>query len=283
MTNTKFRKRALLSSVAMLLVALVALGSATFAWFTSLPTANAQGLTMKATAAQGLVVLSSSAISNASKAKANAADWTHDEFLNCNSSRTASNTAAVSIDAASCAQDAAGTFYTTNASADNEATAKADAAVSVATGMYHEELWTKITGTIDPEALPSIKMTGLTITKAGSSDHALLPSFRVAIYYTNAAGTKSFVGEYGVAAHNNETHITAVATPGTTTYSAATKANKNVSAAPSSDVALSTCDGSGNCKLDIYCYLDGEDSTCFTNNVNANDVISKIKVDLAIA
>ena len=30
MTNTKFRKRALLSSVAMLLVALVALGSATF-------------------------------------------------------------------------------------------------------------------------------------------------------------------------------------------------------------------------------------------------------------
>jgi len=44
MTNTKFRKRMLLSSVAMLLVALVALGSATFAWFTSSTTATADGI-----------------------------------------------------------------------------------------------------------------------------------------------------------------------------------------------------------------------------------------------
>lgn len=44
MTNTKFRRRALISSVAMLLVALVALGSATFAWFTSSTTATANGI-----------------------------------------------------------------------------------------------------------------------------------------------------------------------------------------------------------------------------------------------
>ena len=44
MTNTKFRKRALLSSVAMLLVALVALGSATFAWFTQNTSATANNL-----------------------------------------------------------------------------------------------------------------------------------------------------------------------------------------------------------------------------------------------
>ena len=41
MTNTKFRKRMLLSSVAMLLVALVALGSATFAWFSTTNNATA--------------------------------------------------------------------------------------------------------------------------------------------------------------------------------------------------------------------------------------------------
>ena len=61
MTNTKFRKRALLSSVAMLLVALVALGSATFAWFTSATTANAKGLVMKTTTSSGLVVKSETA------------------------------------------------------------------------------------------------------------------------------------------------------------------------------------------------------------------------------
>ena len=44
MKNTKFRRRALISSIAMLLVALVAMGSATFAWFSTRPTADATGL-----------------------------------------------------------------------------------------------------------------------------------------------------------------------------------------------------------------------------------------------
>ena len=56
MTNTKFRKRALLSSVAMLLVALVALGSATFAWFTSSTTATAQGINVQTTQASELQI-----------------------------------------------------------------------------------------------------------------------------------------------------------------------------------------------------------------------------------
>ena len=47
MTNTKFRKRALISSVAMLLVALVALGSATFAWFSQNSKATANNIAAK--------------------------------------------------------------------------------------------------------------------------------------------------------------------------------------------------------------------------------------------
>jgi len=56
MTNTKFRKRALLSSVAMLLVALVALGSATFAWYQATLSVTATGMTLKTTAGAGLLV-----------------------------------------------------------------------------------------------------------------------------------------------------------------------------------------------------------------------------------
>ncbi|WP_405356871.1 hypothetical protein [Ruminococcus sp.] len=295
MTNTKFRKRALLSAVAMLLVALVALGSATFAWFTSLPTANAQGLQMKATAAQGLVVLSGSAITEASKPKATASSWVHDEFLNCNSGRTASKTDSLSIDAASCSQAATPAFFTTNAKLDTVATADPDAEVTAATvgtpGVYHEELWTKITGS-NTDA--NIKMTSLVINRAGSSDHALLTAFRVALYYTNADGVQTFIGEYATSAKSNEVHITGLGTPGTggKTYYNKTgvaspnvncvKANKNVSVAPSSDVAIGSCDGTGNCKFDIYCYLDGEDGACFTNNVDASDVVSSIQVNLAI-
>lgn len=56
MKNTTFRKKALLSSVAMLLVALVALGSATFAWFSANPTVTATGLSVKSSAADGLKI-----------------------------------------------------------------------------------------------------------------------------------------------------------------------------------------------------------------------------------
>lgn len=56
MKNTTFRKKALLSSVAMLLVALVALGSATFAWFSSNKTVTADGMNVTSAAAQGLVI-----------------------------------------------------------------------------------------------------------------------------------------------------------------------------------------------------------------------------------
>lgn len=50
------RKRALISSVAMLMVAILALGTATYAWFSAKDTATATGISMKASAASGLLV-----------------------------------------------------------------------------------------------------------------------------------------------------------------------------------------------------------------------------------
>jgi hypothetical protein len=54
MKNT--RKKMLLSSVAMLLVALVALGSATYAWFSLNTTVSADTMTVKAAASKGLEI-----------------------------------------------------------------------------------------------------------------------------------------------------------------------------------------------------------------------------------
>lgn len=55
-TRLYTRKRALISSVAMLLVAMIALGTATFAWFTSSTTATAKGLNVKTIKASELVI-----------------------------------------------------------------------------------------------------------------------------------------------------------------------------------------------------------------------------------
>ena len=51
-----FRKSSLISSIALLLVAIVALGGATFAWFSSNPTATASGISTSAKAASGLLI-----------------------------------------------------------------------------------------------------------------------------------------------------------------------------------------------------------------------------------
>lgn len=55
-TRLYTRKRALISSVAMLLVAMIALGTATFAWFTSNTTATASGINVKTIQASELVI-----------------------------------------------------------------------------------------------------------------------------------------------------------------------------------------------------------------------------------
>lgn len=55
-TQKSFRKKALLSSVAMLLVATVAVGSATFAWFSQNTTAKANGVNVKTVKASNIVL-----------------------------------------------------------------------------------------------------------------------------------------------------------------------------------------------------------------------------------
>ncbi len=82
MTNTKFRKRALLSSVAMLLVALVALGSATFAWFNTQNEASAKTITAKTT--------KSSDITLSEDAGSTLSPYTHDLHFSADSFNTTS-------------------------------------------------------------------------------------------------------------------------------------------------------------------------------------------------
>ena len=59
MKRSTFRKSSLISSVALLLVAIVALSGATFAWFSSNESTTASGIQMKASAASGLYIANS--------------------------------------------------------------------------------------------------------------------------------------------------------------------------------------------------------------------------------
>ncbi|MBQ8000625.1 MAG: hypothetical protein IJ298_05330 [Ruminococcus sp.] len=61
MKRSTFRKSSLISSVALLLVAIVALSGATFAWFSSNDSTKASGIQMTASAASGLYIAESAA------------------------------------------------------------------------------------------------------------------------------------------------------------------------------------------------------------------------------
>lgn len=72
MKRSTFRKSSLISSVALLLVAIVALSGATFAWFSSNESTSASGINMKASAASGLYIAKSPAATVDAVA---ASDW----------------------------------------------------------------------------------------------------------------------------------------------------------------------------------------------------------------
>lgn len=274
MKNTTFKRRALISSIAMLLVALVALGSATFAWFSANPNATATGLKMKASASKGLVIMTQSAKTNAS-----ATTWEHTDYLNCNDARTGSSTDPVALSAMSIDQGtSAFASFTTTAQYDTEFTADPNAAVTSATGAaYTDTIFTKITGGTASEP---IKISSMTIDTTGL-EQALTNSVRIALYYSADGSTESFIGEYAVAAHSSEKHLTGTATK----YSEAASANKDVKAVgAAANQALGNALESGESYLKVYAYLDGEDSDCYTNHVeSAATIINSITINLAIA
>jgi len=264
MTNTKFRKRALLSSVAMLLVALVALGSATFAWFTANPNASASGISMKTTASAGLVIRTETDT-----------NWSHNAALNNGGSTF--NAAPVSQD-----QSTPANFWTVNAAAADEYDAGTDAMTPAVAGtdFYTEKIYCRLSDGSDATANASKKVyiKGVTITAASGA--TMQNCMRVAI-----AGPNGLLGTWALStAGANGTLTTAAKTAGSFSPAlAATSTSLNV------DTGLTALAATGSDLtkyVTVYVYLDGQDSDCYSDKVgtvNAEEIISGVKVDLTLA
>ena len=280
MKTKSTRKRLLVSSVAMLLVAMLALGTATYAWFTSNPLASASGLNMKATASKGLV------IQTATHGAVNSDFWGHTDYLNCNAQGTASKTdsieiAPVSFDLSSTdsaeVDDVLGSAYTVEAAADNASTAKTDGEVSnpAAGSFYSEEIACKLTGTADADEKVDLKMTGLTITANNVTQKA---GMRVAVEYNG-----KLIGVYSpTEATNNYLTAPEGYISGTTKYSAFTKTAKTFNAY-SGTTLIGKVGTAGTDKVKVTVYLDGENSSVYSTSIAAGDIISKVEINLSVA
>ncbi len=243
MTNTKFRKRALLSSVAMLLVALVALGSATFAWFTNDPKADAKGLNVKASTSTGLVALSKSE-------KDAGGTHSHHTILNASAvGVTSTEVRALSPNS----QNATGSMYSGQA-VDGTAYTGTGTFTSSDSGFFSEPINLKVTGGIDSA---NVKVTKVTWTEGTGN---LKGALRVALFQ----GT-TYIGTWAPSASSSASFIKTAGT-----YGDSIKDTRALLAKDSGSTTTFSVSSTGT-DVTAYVYLDGEDQACFTDNVTTAD------------
>lgn len=243
MTNTKFRKRALLSSVAMLLVALVALGSATFAWYQAQMTVSAAGMTFSTNSAAGLEIISSSEAHGSYSADATQADL---EGIDYKTSTTLSG-ANTNLQPASA--NASGAFFQTTGTGKADGTIATNAVVETSTNYIEERVYFKTTSGAT-SATGTVTLTGITF---GSASASLSPYRRVVVY--NSSGTR--MAEYAPSANESAPCLVATGTNGTDTVTG----TKAVLAASSSVTAVTVSNVSADKSVSNFCmvrvYLDG--------------------------
>ena len=277
MKNTTFRKKALLSSVAMLLVALVALGSATFAWFTANPNAEASGLKLKTTAASGLVIRTETD-----------PNWSHNAIFDAiddpadNGTKVIANTVIRDLQPVSQNQTD-GTFVTTSAAKSSEYGRETDASKATISAapdgtFYAEKVYFRLSDGSKATENAVINLTGVTIT--GAANASMLGCIRVAVadstgkviatYATNPANANGVLLTGGTT--DSFTKIEAAAgTKAEQVYAGALTVNSSTTTAP---------------YVTVYAYLDGQDTDCFSDNVgeiNAAQIVTGITVDFALA
>ena len=274
MKTKSTRKRLLVSSVAMLLVAMLALGTATYAWFTSDPTANADGLKVKATAATGLL------INTATENK-----WTHNATLNKSGSDYAADP--LSIDPTALIDQDTKTLvgYKTVAAADNNYAADTTKDVTNSTAWYSEKINAKITGTDATSA--NVKITSIYLGNGSWSDN-----LRLALTYTNVTAREGADPTYstelvGIFSANGDTngYLTKTGDYSSSLAKGDGDTKKTYTFASSTTKTV-TVDNSGEDYFTVYVYLDGEDDQVFTDNIVTlgNAAGTKgVKIDFAIA
>lgn len=261
MTNTKFRKRALLSSVAMLLVALVALGSATFAWFSTKQAADATGLSGATSKASSLVIKET---------------WT-DDWAN-----------SITFDEASADPATALTPVTFNGSAWKTTTAagydlgyqgEALQEVSVS-GTYaaYTSLYVKYGEVGDG----STKDLRIKVTPKSTLTSAQLAYARVAIVPVTEAGNsiESTLGTYKILGADNNDRAANPSSYTSAAAATATAVTALYSATATTPLNMGQMSPGVAYKYMIYVYFEGTDSECIDSNagVSVDDFVFDFSV-----
>ena len=273
---TKSTKRILLSSIAMLLVALVALGSATFAWFTINKTVTANNMKVQAVSADGLVITNLTSHSAASA-------WSSSVSFN-DDGTTALQPVSVAV-AANAAMPTAGYIAEDVkrsggghwASGDTDISAfKQVASILPAQGsgtrMFNNttyvtryDVLVATNGSAAMERDLNVTLTGTGSTGLGYAKAALVYDGNVIAYYSDDA-------------YNAITGTDPTATGGTTAVAASTSASKtNVIGTASPEIpTIST-----GLQFTLYVWFEGNDDECVDANQTGSETNFTLTFTLA--
>lgn len=278
MKNTTFRKKALLSSVAMLLVALVALGSATFAWFAANPNAFAEGISAKTTASSGLVIRTETDTT-----------WGHEVALFKNQSEQQ----IVNLQPGSQNQTAASTLIGFEAKAaapgeDGTGWQRKNDTFTTLTDdkdFYSEKVYFKLSTGSANELTAQVKVTGVELTTV--ADAHLADAIRVSIA-DSAGKVLATFAKTDATANGVLSVVDSAVTEGTFT-GGLLQTGVTLAADDQIDcltqAGLTTAEDLQNKYVTVYVYLDGQDSTCYSDNVSAVDateIVESVKVNFTL-
>ena len=263
MKNTKFRKRALLSSVAMLLVALVALGSATFAWFVDDPNADATGIKAQANTAIGLLARTTTD-----------STWSHHASLYKNINDDSILVPATTINGtaywtAKAAVSSASGIKTGDATSKWDTVTVANVGTRTSGGVYHEKITLKVTGGTNAS---DVKLTSVDLD---TSDDAMADAVTVLIMKGS-----SIVGEWnkGSAGHTSIAKWSTL-TASTQTTAANGSAVDAKATGSAQNISLGALNSGSTMEIDVYVYLNGADSSVYTEAASATTLLNSIKVN----
>ena len=249
----------------MLLVALVALGSATFAWFTENPQVKAEGITAEAQTSTGLEISTTTDTTWSDDADLMADGNTGLKLIPAYALAGASSITWLTTTAgdANSADPATGATW---ASAGSSIIDAQDGTAASGTGIYHEQVFIKVKNG-DPA---TVNLSALSITA-----HSGAPTIKAGVTVVVAVGgVVKAVQKLGSDAILNYGSAAASAAVGT-----ASGTYPNMF---SSSVALGTAgtgaSGSDPLTVDVYVFLDGTDAAVKTNNAVAGQLIDKINM-----
>lgn len=270
-----FKKRALVSSVAMLLVATVAVGSATFAWFTSNKSVTADSMTVKASAAQGLQITGTNGASWAPSYTFKAGERTIQPIsLDCSEGTVAENAfypqEAKQTGAWTGATDDADNFlnWQSVARADYPTPATTGEAVNTAAAQNYfvaYEVGIKNSSTNDTDKIENVKMR-INMTGDGAT-------YARAAVIKQSANAVAYASDEIIALYGNETDTT----PNAITSVTPTTADQDLKApsatnSASADVAIDDVTNTAQ-YYTVLVWYEGQDPECVdTNQAKSTDI-----------